>query len=36
MGKQGNDKEAKGKLHIKNRKREKGKCLLEITESKKK
>lgn len=35
MGKHGND-ETKGRFNLRNRRRQKGKCLLGITESKKK
>jgi hypothetical protein len=34
MGKYGNDKETKGRFHLRNRRRQKRKCLLGITESK--
>jgi hypothetical protein len=34
-GKHGNDKETKGRFHRRNRRPQKGKCLLGITESKK-
>lgn len=35
LGKHGNDKETKGRFHPRNRRRQKGQCLLGITESKK-
>ena len=36
LGKHGNDKETKGRFHPRDRRRQKSKCLLGITESKKK
>jgi hypothetical protein len=36
MGKHGNEKETIGRFHLRNRRRQNEKCLLGITESKKK